>query len=388
MTPSNLPADLEPTSEARDLVDIFCDVPDMRVLNRCDHRLGDILFIALCSTLCGSGEFTDMEDWGILHERWLVKFLQLEHGIPSHDTFRRVLSNLEPKFFLEAFECWVNAVRQKSGKCVVSIDGKACRGTKGLPGELLTIVGAWASDQGISLGQLQVEGKSNEITAVPELLEMLDIEGSVVTTDAMGCQKEIAAKCLEKKAGYALALKGNQGGLHLQVSTYLDGMIEEGLKAGYVCQEKARGRTETRRCWALGDDLEDWLEGKQEWEGLRSVVAVELEREEGGETTVERRYFITSLEPDAEELARVVRAHWGVENSLHWVLDVVFGEDASRARTRNAGANLSMLRRLSLNLLKVTPTEKYKKWTMKRRRSAANADPDYLASLAGLSFGA
>jgi len=166
-------------------------------------------------------------------------------------------------------------------------------------------------------------------------------------------------------------------------------MIESGLKPGYVnTEKKAHGRTETRRCWALGGDLGEWLEGHDQWERLNSVVAVELECEEEEETRIERRYFLTSLKPDAGEIARVVRAHWGVENSLHWVLDVVFGEDAARARTRNAAANLSTLRRLSMNLLKVTSTEKYKNWTMKRRRRAASHDPHYLANLLGVNFDA
>jgi len=372
------------TSETHDLVRIFSEIPDARVLNRCKHKLGDILIIALCTTLCGNTEFTEMEGWGQLNEGWLRKFLDLPNGIPSHDVFRKVISSLEPELFLEAFMFWVNGVRKMNGEGVIALDGKACCGTKGAPGEMLTIVGAFASEQGISLGQLKVDGKSNEITAVPKLLDMLDIKGCTITADAMGCQKQIVSKCIEKGADYAIALKGNQGNLLKEVSSYIDGMIEKGLEAGYVSEDKRRGRTEHRSCWALGDDLSEWVTSHDEWKGLRSVVAVELEREEKGVTTVERRYFITSLDPDAEELARVVRAHWSIENTLHWSLDVVFGEDASRARTGNAATNQSTLRRLAQNLLKVTDARKYKKWTIRKRKLAASHDQAYLGRLLGL----
>ena len=377
-----------PTSDARDLASIFAEVPDCRVAGRCKHRMGDILTIALCTTLCGSTEFTEMEAWGTLNEDWLRKFLELPNGIPSHDTFLAVFSALDPVHFLDAFLLWVGGVRERSGEGVVALDGKACRGTKGAPGEMLTIVGAFASAQGISLGQLQVEGKSNEITAVPRLLELLDVGGCTVTADAMGCQKEIVAKCVEKGADYAIALKGNQGTLYSYVTTYLDGLIDGGFAPGHTGEDRGRGRVEKRRCWAFGDDLADWLEGYEQWEGLRSVAAVELEREEKGATTLERRYFITSLAPDAARIAGAVRAHWSIENSLHWVLDVVFGEDASRARGGNAAANLSTTRRLAQNLIKVTAPGRYEKWTIKKRKLAAAHDRDYLARLLGINFDA
>lgn len=378
----------EPTEDARNLAKIFADIPDTRKLGSCLHKLEDILTISICTVLCDHSEFTEMEAWGELNEPWLRKFLELPNGIPSHDTFRAVLGNLEPEFFLGAFLTWVACVRSKVEGEVVSLDGKALRGTKGEPGEMLTVVGAWAAEQGISLGQLQVEGKSNEITAVPELLDLLDIAGCTVTTDAMGCQREIAAKCVEKGAGYVLALKGNQGNLHAWVSVFLDGMILDGMEPGYESLDQRRGRKETRRCWAWGGDLGEWLEGAENWAGLASIAAVELVREEKGETTTERRYFISTLPADAEKLAKAVRAHWSVENSLHWVLDVVFGEDAARARTKNAAANLSTLRRLAQNLIKVTPNEKYAKWTVRKRKLAATHDRTYLAELLGLKLGA
>ena len=377
----------EPTPNARNLAHIFSDIPDTRKLGSCLHKLEDILTIATCTVLCDHSEFTEMETWGELNEHWLRKFLDLPNGIPSHDTFRAVFGNLEPEFFLDAFLLWTRGVRNKLKGEVIALDGKALRGTKGAPGEMLTVVGAWASEQGISLGQLQVEGKSNEITAVPKLLELLDVEGCTVTTDAMGCQREIAAKCVEKKAGYVLALKGNQCSLHGQVSVFLDGMIADGMEPGFTSSDHRRGRCEERRCWVWGGDLEEWLEGAQNWTGLASIAAVELVREEKGQTTTERRYFISSLPAEAEQLAVAVRSHWGVENSLHWVLDVVFGEDAARARTRNAASNLSTLRRLAQNLIKVTPSEKYGKWTVRKRKLAATHDRSYLAELLGIRVG-
>jgi len=369
---------------AKELIRIFSEVHDERREKSCLHKIETILFIGLCTSICGETDFIAMEVWGELNEKWLRKIIGLPNGIPSHDVFRNVFSALDPEHFVEAFMLWVDGVRERSDDEVVALDGKALRGTKGNPGEMLTIVGAFASAQGISLGQLQVEGKSNEITAVPKLLDMLDIEGCIITADAMACQKVIVSKCVENKANYVIALKGNQGNLLKEISTFIDGMIDGGEAPSYVSEDRKRGRYERRKCWAYGDDLENWVTDHGEWEGLRSVVALELEREENGNTSIERRYFITSLAPDAEKLAKVVRAHWGIENTLHWSLDVIFGEDACRARTENAACNLSTLRRLALNMLKTTGAGKYEKWTIPKKRMAANKDEAYLTRLLAL----
>ncbi len=361
-----------------DLVGVLSTIPDPRREHRRLHKLGDILTIGLCTVLCGHAEFTEMEAFGELREDWLRGFLELPNGIPSHDTFRNVFSAIDPARFLEAFARWTRAARARCGADIVAVDGKALRGTKGAEADMRTVVGAWAAEAGLSLGQVPVEGKSNEITALPRLLEFLDLKGCIVTADAMGCQKEIAAKCVEAKAGYLLALKGNQGLLHAQVAEYLDGLIARGLEP-HVTEDRARGRLEVRRCWAE-DDL-GWLEGREQWQGLRSVGAVELERTEKGRTAVERRYFITSLEGDAARIGRTARAHWSVENSLHWVLDVVFGEDRCRARAGNAAANLSSMRRLAINLIKAE--EQYSDWSVKKRRFAASQKPEYLMKLLG-----
>ena len=215
---------------------------------------------------------------------------------------------------------------------------------------------------------------------MPKLLDQLKLKDAIVTTDAMGCQKQIAKKIRDKRADYVLALKGNQGSLHAQVQSHLDGLIDKGLEPGYTQESRGHGREEVRQCW-VEDDIDDWLEGCKNWDGLRTVVALELRRNEKSGTSVERRYFISSLEADAEKIAHAVRAHWRVENSLHWVLDVVFGEDAARARTKNAAGNLSTLRRLAQNLLKTS--ERYTKWTVKKRKVAASQNPDYLLELLG-----
>lgn len=361
------------------LVSFLSEIEDPRRDHGKRHKLEDILTIALCTILTGHSEFTEMEFFGELREDWLSGFLELPNGIPSHDTFRNVFCAIDPEAFLEVFARWTCCVREKSSGEIIAFDGKALRGTKGGQDNIRTVVGAWAVGAGISLGQVDVEGKSNEITALPKLLEFLDLKGCIVTADAMGCQKEVARRAVAARADYVLAVKGNQPSLLEQVSGYLDGLITDGLEV-HVSENQAHGRKEVRRCW-VADQL-GWMGGREEWSGLKSVAAVELECTRDGKTSLERRYFITSLAPDPTKIAHAVRAHWGIENSLHWVLDVVFGEDSSRARTRNAASNLSSLRRLCHNLIK--KEEQYAKWSVKKRKFAASQNPDYLERLLGL----
>jgi len=375
-----LPMDEHTPSEYSDLVSIISEVQDPRREHGRLHKIEDVLTIGLCTVLCGHSEFTEMAFFGEMREEWLRGFLELPNGIPSHDTFRNVFAAVDPAQFMGLFARWTRGVSKTLGGQVVALDGKALRGTKVEGRDIRTMVGAWAVDTGISLGQVEVGGKSNEITAVPVLLEALDLEGCIVTADAMGCQKDIAAKIKEAGADYVLALKGNQEKLHEQVKCFIDGMIDDGWEADFQTDERSRGRIEIRRCWAF-DGLE-WLDGADQWEGLRSIVAVESQRTSKGKTSLERRYFITSLEPDAEKVGGTVRSHWAIENSLHWVLDVVFGEDRSRARQRNAAANLSSVRRLAHNLIK--REEQYGEWSVKKRKFAASQNPDYLRKLLGL----
>lgn len=372
-----------PTENAskNDLMSILSKIPDYRINRTRFHKLEDIMAIAMCATICGADSFVDFARFGRAKEAWLSTFLELPHGIPSHDTFRRVFTLLAPEHFLEAFIMWTAGVRKLLTGEVVAIDGKALRAALDAGGKIPVILGAYAAESGLALGQLKVDEKSNEITAVPELLDLLVLKGCIVTLDAMGCQKEIARKICEGEADYILALKGNQGSAFDQTKSYLDAAAEGGWEWVSYSEEgpvKSHGRHERRRCWQSGEL--GWFEGRESWEGLESVILVESERgKPDGTVSVERRYFLSSLEPDAARALHAVRAHWGIENSLHWVLDMGFNEDWSRARSGNADENLSTMRRWSINAIK---TEKaHGKESVVGRRKIAGWDDSYLAKV-------
>lgn len=360
----------------------FRSLLDPRVERKCDHLLGDILVIGLLTMLCGGESFNDMEDFGKAKTDWLRTFLRLPNGIPSHDTFNRVFSALDPRAFMDCFMRWTQGVRQAVRDEIVALDGKALRRalkTKAVP----HIVSAWAADNGLVLGQVKVDEKSNEITAVPELLRALELAGCIVTVDAMGCQKKIAREIRDADAHYVLALKGNQETVHEEVKAFLDDAVEHEPKslATYETTEKDHGRIEIRRFWQ--SDRLDWFADRALWDGLGSVGMVESERQIPGKSvTLERRYFLTSLPLNAKRFAGAVRGHWSIENNLHWVLDVQFGEDQSRVRTGFAAENLAALRRLALNLLKRETT---KKRGIKGKQKNAGWDHAYLLRLLGLS---
>lgn len=374
-----------------DLRSIFSSIPDWRSDRTKAHKLEDILVIAACAMICGQGHFTHMEDFGKARRQWLAGFLELPNGIPSHDTFRNVFAALDPGHFLESFSRWTCGVLERlraSGgdgtvKGVVAIDGKALRGALAKGEKPRVIVGAWAAQLGLCLGQVKVDEKSNEITALPALLDTLMLEECIVTIDAMGCQREVAAKIVERGGDYILALKGNQGNLHGQVCVYLDEALELARVLGNYHEEKGRGhgRHEIRRCWVM-DELGEWLEGVEKWPGIRGVAVVEREWTEDGVTEVARRYFITSLGPDAARIGAGVRAHWGIENSVHWVLDVTFREDESRVRTGCAAENLTALRRWVCGMFKRSDPES--KVSINRRRFKASLDQDYLTFMLGI----
>jgi predicted transposase YbfD/YdcC len=345
------------TPAARNLPDHFRALVDPRIDRTRRHELTDILVIAICTLLCGGEGFNDMEDFGHAKEEWFRTFLALPSGIPTHDTFNRVLSALDPARFLDCFLSWTRSLRQAVSEEIVAMDGKALRrATKA--GAIPYVVSAWAVRNGLVLGQLRVNEKSNEITAVPQLLRALDLAGCIVTLDAMGCQKRIAREIIEADAEYVLALKGNHEVVHDEVRTYLDDAIVHapGEVAYTETVEKDHGRIETRRYWQ--SERLAWFADRAKWEGLRSVGVVESVRKIKDQVQTERRYFLSSLTLDAPRFARAVRSHWGVENQLHWVLDVQFGEDQSRARCGHAAENLATLRRLALNLLKRDTTKK------------------------------
>lgn len=376
------------------LIEHFENLADPRVNRTRDHDLIDVLIIAICTLLCAGESFNDMEDFGKAKYDWFKTFLSLRNGIPSHDTFNRVFAALKPKEFLECFLAWTQSVRQAVGQEIVAVDGKALRRALNRDQSVKYIVSAWAEGNGLVLGQLKVADKSNEITAVPQLLRVLELSGCIVTIDAMGCQKKIAREIIEADADYVLALKGNQETVHEEVKTFLDATLAEkqgprlpGAKlsqgaahlAAMETVEKDHGRMETRRYYQSVEL--DWFADRPKWEGLQSVGLVEAIREVNGQRTVERRYYLSSLPLNVETFARAVRGHWGVENKLHWALDVCFGEDQSRARAGHAAENLATLRRLALNLLK---REKTKKRGIRGKMLNASWDHPYLLRLLGV----
>jgi len=356
------------------------EIKDPRIERKKLHSLKDILVIAVCATICGADNWEDIAEFGESKQEWFAGFLELENSIPSHDTFRRVfilLDNIELKTL---FVDWMSSAVSLSKGSLVNLDGKNLCGSKEpIKGKkALNVVSAWASEASVVLGQVRCEEKSNEITAIPELLNILDLAGCIVTIDAIGCQKNIVANIIEKEADYVISLKGNQGNLHQDIKDYLDWAERIGFKEiGYdYCEtlEKGHGRIEERRCWVTEEI--GWLEGRNDWKNLKSVVMVEAIREViGKEPTVERRYFISSLEANATELLRCMRGHWAIENELHWCLDIGFREDNCRVREATSAENLATLRHIGINLLK---QEKSSKRGIEGKRKKAGWDENYL----------
>jgi len=365
------------------LIAHFENLKDPRLQRTRLHQLTDILVISICTLLCGGESFNDMEEFGECKRDWFKKFLKLPNGIPSHDTFNRLFQALDPKAFVECFIAWTQSLRAAVDEEIVAMDGKALRRALNRGQSPPVMISAWARENGLVLGQLQVSDKSNEITAVPELLRALELAGCIVTLDAMGCQKNIAKEIIEADANYVLALKGNQTKAHQEIKSYLDDAIDRQAKelVRHETLEKDHGRFEQRIYWQ--SDQLGWFADRGKWEGLQSVAVVEHHRQVGEEpATIERRYYLSSLPVDAPRLARAIRGHWSVENSCHWSLDVSMGEDQSRARTGYAAENLASLRRLALNLLK---SEKTRKRGIKGKQKSASWDHSYLLQLLGIN---
>lgn len=321
-------------------------------------------------------------DFGRAKEAWLRTFLRLPNSIPSHDTFGRVFAALDPRQFAECFRNWTEGLRRHLCGEIVALDGKTLRRShdRRRGKSAIHLVSAWARENGLVLGQLKVADKSNEITAIPELLRALELAGCIVTIDAMGAQKQIATEIIEADADYVLALKGNHERLHEEVATFLLDARQRGFKkvphSFLESVEKEHGRIETRRYW-ITEEI-GWLEDRALWEGLRSGGMVESIREIGGQTSTETRFFLCSLKADAANFARAARGHWGIENQLHWSLDVAFAEDQCRVRAGHAAENLAILRHLTLNMLKRDTTRKR---GLKGKQKNAAWDHSYLLSL-------
>jgi len=372
----------------------FARLTDPRVERTRVHRLGELVTIALCAVLCGADDWVAVETFGRAKEAWLRTFLTLPGGIPSHDTFGRVFARLDPAEFQRCFIAWVQAVLGAAAGQVVAVDGKTLRRsadrTRGR--DALHLVSAWATASGLVLGQEATAAKSNEITAIPRLLQLLVLEGCVVTIDAMGCQTAIAAQLQAQGADYVLALKGNQPTLERTVRTAFADRDPTGPDPWVPTEQdaaetldKGHGRLERRRSLALSDpDLLACLDPTGAWPGLRSVVQVQAERRQGERRAVETRYYLSSLPPNAAVLGQAIRQHWEVENRLHWVLDVCFREDACPVRVGEGAHNLAILRQLALNLLR---QERTLRGSLANKRFRAALDDTYLRRLlAGLAL--
>jgi predicted transposase YbfD/YdcC len=359
----------------------FGDMDDPRVVGRCTYPLFEIILIAICGALCGAESWTEIEEFGESKAEWLGKFLKLANGIPSHDTFRRVFSILPAEAFQERFRHWVEATFQVARGQVIAIDGKTVRGA-GM--RALHLVSAWAHRSGLLLGQRKVDDKSNEITAIPQLLEDLYLAGCIVTLDAMGCQTDIAQKIIDRQADYVFALKGNHGQLHADVVEWFAWAHQrnfQDMPHSYAqTVNKNHGRIELRQCWALSDPRAfEVIRHHDGWAGLQSIVMVKRERRalDNQPALPETVYFLSSLPPDAERLLMAIRAHWSVENTFHWTMDVVFHEDDARLRVLNGAENFAVLRHVALTILKQHPA----KLSLKRKRFKAALDDTFLAQL-------
>jgi predicted transposase YbfD/YdcC len=359
----------------------FCALKDPRTGRMVDHYLIDIVTIAICAVICGADDWVAVETFGRAQESWLRTFLRLPHGIPSDDTFRRVFAALEAEAFQQCFVNWMQAMSQLTEGEIVALDGKRLRRSHDghLGKAAIHMVSAWASRNRLVLGQLKTDEKSNEITAIPELLKVLTLRGCIVTIDAMGCQTDIAQQIVEQEADYVLALKGNQGTLHDDVRDLFafahQTNFEDIDHDFHKSVEKGHGRIETRRTWTIFEpQFIDHLNPKGKWVNLRSIGMVEAQRRSGDSVTTETRYYIASLLGDALEFGHAVRTHWEIENKVHWVLDVAFREDDCRLRKGNGPQNMAVLRHIALNLLRNEPSAKC---GIKNKRLKAGWDPRY-----------
>lgn len=359
----------------------FASVRDPRINRQKKHQLQDIFFITLCAVISGADNWVMIEEFGKAKEAWFTEQLGLENGIPSHDTFGDVFAAIDTEAFGRCFSRWVTDLANLTSDEVIAIDGKTVRRSldKASGKAAIHMVSAWAQQNSLVLGQVKVDDKSNEITAIPRLLEQLDLKGTVVTIDAMGCQTAIAEQIIGQKGDYVLSLKGNQGTLHDDVEAWFSSTLAPA--AGSMEIDSGHGRIETRSV-RVSDDI-DWLrERHPKWTGLRSIIAISATREFNDKTETETRYFISSLDgSDPARLGKVVRAHWSVENNLHWVLDVAFDEDRNRTRIGNSAANLAVVRHMALNLIK---NEKSSKVGVKTKRAKAGWDNNFLLRILGI----
>jgi len=343
------------------------------------HKLEDILIIGLCSVICCGKDFVDMEEFGKDREEWLRGFLELPHGIPDSDTFRRVYERVDPNALARSLNAWLDNTGSSGGRSV-NIDGKTICGSRSSKHSAYHVVSAWVAENHITLGELAVDEKSNEITAIPELLDLIDVEGDIITIDAMGCQTDIAAKIREKGADYVLALKDNHPTLHEDVADYFNWIENEQPKSETADHykskpEKGHGRIEIREILTAPAN---WLEEKENWLDIQTLIRYRCTREIDGVKTVSVRHYISSFDTSAEGFLEIIRGHWSVENQLHWMLDVVFREDDAKAKKDNSPLNFNVLRKIALAVLKKIYIGRL---SIDKKMMKAARDPNFLAQL-------
>ena len=363
---------------------LFSEIKDPRVQRTRAHLLVDILIIGILSVIAGGKGWEDMETYGLSKQDWLKQFLALPNGIPCPDTFRRVFERIDPKAFERCFQRWVQSIVETLGVQVIPIDGKNLKGSydREQKQSALHLVSAWASEHRLVLGQVKVADKSNEITAIPVLLELLDLAGCIITIDAMGTQTAIASQIYNAKADYVLALKANHSTLYKQVEAWFkQAQLQDfkGIEVSYSQQvEKGHHRIEKRQVWCVPVSQLPPLHNQKDWAGLKCVVMVVRVRHLWNKTTHEVQFYLTSLESDAHKLGQAIRLHWGIENGLHWTLDVTFKEDDCRVRTGHAPQNLAILRRIALNAL--NREQSFRRSTRQKSNRAA-MDNNYMLKI-------
>lgn len=358
------------------LLDHFSMLEDPRIDRHKLHSLESILFLTVCAVLSGCNDWDEIEEYGIEKEAWLKKYVAFSNGIPSHDTINRVIARLKPRELQKSIIGWVESVVAQSGYNLINIDGKRlCNSGENGSKSIIHLVNAWSSSNQMILAQVKTEDKSNEITAIPTLLGLLELEGAIVTIDAMGCQTAIAEKIVDNGANYILAVKDNQKFLHDDIK---DAFAQTPQAASYTITEKSHGRIEKRTCKILNDMV--WITRLSSWKNLQSIISIETERTiiQTNEKCTEQRVYISSLLTTAEQFNQMIRGHWSIENNLHWCLDVVFREDDSTKQAGNAAENFSMINKAALSILK---NDKTSKSSLKRKRLKAGWSNEYLETL-------
>lgn len=373
----------------KSLVGHFGDIKDPRVERTKKHQLTDILIITILAVIAGAQGWEDIENYGISKQQWLEEFLALPNGIPSDDTFRRVFEFIEPEALNRCFLSWVETLVTKTGGEIIPIDGKTIKGSydRNQGKSALHVISAWSSEQHLVLAQMKVEDKSNEITAIPALLELLDITGSIITIDAMGTQIEIAKKIIDKKADYVLALKANHPTLYSQVTEWFETSLADnfqGINLSYDKRiEKAHHRREVREVWTVPVTAIGELYQPKLWAGLQTLVMVVRVRHLWNKTTRETQFYLTSLNSDAQLIGRAIRKHWGIENEAHWTLDCTFAEDACRIRSNHSPRNFALLRRIALNAL--NHEQSYKR-SLRQKMKRTAMDNNYMIRVLSCCF--